>query len=191
MAQAALEREAALKALRQDLCRSGIAIEGARAAGRDGNRARPRLARGMEAARADCWLGEADAVPTVATVRETLAAVADLGPALERRALLLDRIEKMRADQAAFAAQVAAAAQSLDCPADTAAPLELEQMIARRVQAARSALDERTRRTQELEGAQQRQRQLGEARDLNARRSREMQDHFAVQFTGRRGRQAI
>jgi len=179
-AQAALDREAALKTLRQDVQERQRELKARER--RDATAAERDLAwhAAWDTACAGCWLGEGGAAPALATVREILAAVAELGPALERRALLLDRIERMRVDQAVFAAEVAAIAQALDCPAGAEAPLELEQTIVQRVQAVRRAVDERACKKQELEAARQQQQQLAEARDLNARRSREMQQHFAA-----------
>lgn len=180
LAQAAIDSEAALEKLRHDVQarqRELQARERRDAAAAERDRA---WHAAWQAACAASWLGEDGDTPILATVRETLTAVAELGPALARQSSLLDRIENMRADQAAFAAEVAVIAQALDFPADATTPLELEQTIARRIQAARKALDERTRLTQHLEAARQRQRQLAEAREINARRSREMQDHFAV-----------
>ena len=180
LAQAALDREAALEKLRHDVQarqREVQTRERRDAAAAERDRA---WHTAWQAACAASWLGEAGATPALATVRETLAAVAELGPALERQSSLLSRIDNMHADQAAFAAELATIAQALECPPSTAAPLELERTIARRIQAARKALDERTRLTQQLEAARQRQRQLAEAREINARRRREMQDHFAV-----------
>ena len=49
-----------------------------------------------------CWLGETGAVPNSATVREILAQISGLGPALERKASLADRIAKMEKDQQAL-----------------------------------------------------------------------------------------
>jgi uncharacterized protein YhaN len=180
-AQAALDGEAALKALRQDVQerqRDLKARERRDATATERDRA---WHTAWDTACAASWLGEAGGAPALATVRDVLAAVADLGPTLERRASLLERIEKMRSDQAAFAVEVTAIAQALACPTDTEAPLELEQTLARRVQAARKALDERARTSQGLAAARQQQAQLADARALNARRSRAMQDHFGVE----------
>jgi hypothetical protein len=76
------------------------------------------------------------AVP-VAGVREILDVLGDLGPALERRASLSDRVEAMRQDEQAFAATVRAAAAELGMEADGLPPLHLDRVISARVQAAR------------------------------------------------------
>ncbi len=179
-AQAALDREAALRALRQDVQERQRDVK-VRERGDATSAERDRAWHtAWDTACAASWLGETGAALALATVRDSLAAVADLGPTLTRRASLLERIEKMRADQATFAAEVAAIAQALACPIGTEAPLELEQRIARRVQAARRALDERDRKTQDLAAAQQHQRQRAGVREINARRGRDMQNHFGV-----------
>ena len=180
VAQAALDRETELKALR-----AGVKDRAREVARRERN-----LEHASEAERnwhaawakacAGCWLGEAGAPPALATVRETLAAVAELGPALDRRDALADRIEKMLQDQSAFAAEVADIGLALGFAPDSAAPLALAQRIADRVAAARAAVDMRATRTRELEQAQERQRELVEAREVLARRKAEMTAFFGV-----------
>ncbi|CEJ11056.1 hypothetical protein BN1110_01342 [bacterium YEK0313] len=127
-----------------------------------------------------CWLGEDAAVPDVGAVREVLAAIADLAPALEKRAGLLDRIAKMEADQAAFRDEVAALAASLGL-ADAAAPaLELAQRIGEAVRQAGAAAAQRATLRARLAEAEARRRELAEASAILAQRKQPMMRLFAV-----------
>lgn len=102
-AQFGLESEAQRKRLyaeledrRRDVARREHSAERAEAQQRDW----------VEAWSATCrnWgLAEAGAVPALGVVRETLTAVADLAPALEKRAGLIDRIDKMEKIRPYFA----------------------------------------------------------------------------------------
>ena len=53
-----------------------------------------------------CWLGEIEPEPGTAAVRRMLTDVRDLESTLEKRVLLVERIEKMEHDQALFTAAV-------------------------------------------------------------------------------------
>jgi len=86
-----------------------------------------------------CWLGEAGAAPSLETVRESLAAIADLGPMLEKQTGLADRIAKMEKDQAVFVAEVAAIADELALAASSGAILDVARAINDRVQTANAA----------------------------------------------------
>jgi uncharacterized protein YhaN len=116
----------------------------------------------------------------VATVREILETAGNLGPALERRALLLDRIQKMRHDEAEFARQIAAVAQALGIETADTPPLALDRQITARVQAARTARDMAAIKSQELQQARQRRQQVQARAETHARRKAEMTAYFAV-----------
>ncbi len=62
---------------------------------------------------ATCWLGQREIQPTMAVVRETLEALAELDSALEKRAEWTDRIAKMQRDQIQFRTEVDALAASI------------------------------------------------------------------------------
>ncbi|RYE29952.1 MAG: hypothetical protein EOP23_20285, partial [Hyphomicrobiales bacterium] len=115
-AQAGLEREAQLRRLyaemadrQRDFAMRERALEQAAAKERDWVEAWSEACRG-------CWLAEAGSVPALGVVRETLIAIADLAPTLEKRAGLVDRIDKMEKDQAGFCDEVAVLAQALGLP---------------------------------------------------------------------------
>jgi uncharacterized protein YhaN len=127
-----------------------------------------------------CWLGEGGLLPSVATVRETLSALSDLGPALERRAALMDRVEKMRDDQRTFAVEIGDVAPALGLIVDNDAPLDLYRTITDRIRQALSVLTLRDTRTRELEEVRERRRILNEKRAINASRKTEMTEFFNV-----------
>jgi uncharacterized protein YhaN len=128
----------------------------------------------------NCWLGKGGLLPSVATVRETLSALADLGPALERRGALMDRVAKMRDDHRAFADEVGAIALTLGLSADDDEPLVLYRCITDRIQQASAVRTLRDTRTRELDDVRERQRILTEKRAIHASRKNEMTGFFNV-----------
>lgn len=180
IAQAALRRAAECKAFTATL----------RQCERD---AKARQAEYDEAAHADAqwqngWAQACDTAllqslgptPEMATVREILATVANLGPALDRRALLVDRIEKMRHDEQAFARAIATAAQALGIDAGETPPLQLDRAITARVHAARTAHDLKAQKHQELGQARRNRTALQQKAEIHARQKAVMTTHFAV-----------
>ena len=127
-----------------------------------------------------CWLGEAGTVPSVGAVRETLAALAGLGPALEQRASLLDRIGKMEIDQSDFATEAVTVASALGWTDTGDSPLVLFRKIMQRIDETRTALTLRSSKQRDLEAVHARHRQHAEAQATHAARSREMLDFFGV-----------
>jgi uncharacterized protein YhaN len=128
----------------------------------------------------NCWLGEADTVPSVGAVREILAALADLGSALEQRASLLDRIEKMEADQSDFTTEAATVASTIGWTDTDEPPFVLFHNITRRIDEAHAVLTLRSNKQRDLEAVHTRQRQHAEAQATHAARSREMLEFFGV-----------
>ncbi|MFG1421798.1 ATP-binding protein [Roseixanthobacter liquoris] len=128
-----------------------------------------------------CWLGERGATPALGAVREILAAVAELGPALEKKASLCDRIAKMEKDQAAFRAEVLALAGALAIEAGATPVLDLAQGIAETVQEATAARARRTKVQDQLEEAQAQARALAEMQAVHAGRKVQMTGAFGVE----------
>lgn len=127
-----------------------------------------------------CWLGERGEVPTLATVREILSAAADLGPALEKKAGLVDRIAKMEKDQTAFRDEVAAICSEMAIPASANTVLDLAQRVGDHV---RDAVADRARRasaTDSLEDARKRERLLTETLAIHEEQKRTMTSFFGV-----------
>lgn len=180
LAGQAIERDAELRALRAtvEACETDAA-------------ARERALAEAEAADAGwqaawaracsaCWLGDGGDVPAVTAVRESLLALAELGPALERRAGLLDRIAKMEADRSAFTSEAADAARSLGLPAGDADPLAVAGGFEARIQEARRAKAAMDAGRMALAEAGERRRALAEALAVHASRAAEMQAFFGV-----------
>jgi uncharacterized protein YhaN len=127
-----------------------------------------------------CWLGEGGTVPSVAAVREMLAALAELRPALEQRVSLLDRIEKMEIDQGDFATEATTVASSLGWTDTGESPLVLFGKITKRIDETRTARTLRNNKHRDLEAVRARQRKHTEAQAMHASRSREMLDFLGV-----------
>ena len=179
-AQAAIDREAELKGLRdavedrqRDLKNRERDVEKATTADQ-------RWSAAWAKACSACWLGEAGAAPSLETVRESLAAVAVLGPALEKQTGLAERIGKMEKDQAAFAAEVAAIADELALPASSGAILDVARAINDRVQTANAAQASRAGKQQSLESTSERQRALAETLAILTKSKAEMTAFFGV-----------
>ena len=118
--------------------------------------------------------------PPVGTVRETLAALNDLGKALEQRASLLDRIGKMEIDQQEFAAEAVTVARGLGWTGTSDAPLVLFRKITQTIDEARTAMTLRSTKLRDLEATHVRQRKHAEAQGTHDARSREMLACFGV-----------
>lgn len=127
-----------------------------------------------------CWLGEGTEVPDVVTVREALSAIADLAPAIEKRAGLVDRIEKMETDQAVFRDEVTTLAASLGLGDERAPVLDLAQRIDGAVRQAGAAHARRLALRGQLEEAEGRRRALAEAVGIVEQRKQPMTALFGV-----------
>ena len=127
-----------------------------------------------------CWLGEQTEIPTLATVREILSAVADLGPTLDKKAGLVDRIDKMEKDQTAFRDEVAAICSEMTIPVDSSAVLDLAQRVGDRVRDAATDRARRAKATDNLEDARKRERSLAETLAIHEEQKRRMTSFFGV-----------
>ncbi|WP_431203186.1 ATP-binding protein [Bradyrhizobium betae] len=92
---------------------------------------------------AACWLGENESQPTIATVRETLEALAELGPELERMAGLTDRISKMERDQIQFRAETETLAAAMGLTPETSDVLALCHAVVSGIADATKTLERR------------------------------------------------
>ncbi|WP_394688771.1 AAA family ATPase [Hoeflea sp.] len=101
------------------------------------------------------WLGDRDQIPTPDSVRESLALLTELGPALKQRASLDDRIAKMERDQADFENAVNALATSAGLDATGMSAPHIAHRLAERFAAAETAKKQHqaltTRREETLE----------------------------------------
>lgn len=178
--QVVIDREVELKALRasvderqRDLASREREVELATEADRDWNAS-------WTKACSACWLGEGSTVPTLATVREIIAAITELGPVLEKKAGLVDRIGKMEKDQAAFRDEAEALANELGIAAPSGDILDLAQAVGARIQEAHAERTQRATAAQNLDAARARHRTLSETLAVHDRRKTEMLAFFSV-----------
>ena len=181
MAQAAIDREVALQRLRgevddrrRELGRREQELEAAAQQER-------RWGIDWEAACGRCWLGDSGAAPALGTVREVLATLADLAPALQKRAGLADRIGKMQTDQAAFATELEVITQDLGFDPSDMPVLDLARTVERRIKQASAAELERAARQRSLEEATNRKRKLADDLAIHAKRKAELTRFFGVE----------
>lgn len=126
------------------------------------------------------WLADTADVPAISVVREILVAIADLAPAIEKRSGLVDRIEKMEKDQAAFRDEVASLAGGLGIPVGTEPIIELAQRIGEKVREAGAERDRRAKLLERLEQARERQRALAETLAIHDEQKHRMTAFFEV-----------
>lgn len=129
---------------------------------------------------ARCWLGKSRSIPTVPTVREILKALNELGPLMEKRASLADRIQKMDDDQRRLVAEIELLAEALEMEM-TSAPLDLVSLVARALENARTAESAREAASTRLSSAEARRRTIAEEKEIHDRRKAEMINHFKVE----------
>ncbi|MEO4002116.1 AAA family ATPase [Mesorhizobium sp. CAU 1732] len=179
-AQTSLDREAELRRLRDELDDRGHdvvlrerTVEQAGSDDRAWAEAWAKTCRG-------CWLGEALELPGVGAVREALAAVSELSPTIEKRATLLDRIEKMERDQLAFNEEVVALTRLLEIEVGSETVLALAQRIGEQVRNAAVDRDRRSSLTNRVETAKERQSELAEAEAVHNEHKRRMTAFFGV-----------
>lgn len=180
MAQTSLDRQTELRRLHVELDerrRDVVARE--RAAERAGSDEKGWLEAWATACRG-CWLGERPETPEVGAVREVLAAITDLLPTIEKRAALLDRIQKMERDQLAFSEEVRALTGLLGFEPGSDAVLQLAQRVVETVRTATAARDHLSSLTQRAGDAEARQRELAEAQAVHDEQKQRMTTFFAV-----------
>lgn len=126
-----------------------------------------------------CWLG-ADAPPSVATVRETLSALAALGPVLEAKEGLSHRIAAMARDQDQFRDEVDALALALSLAPDARPAAERADEIERRVREALALDERRAAALAALETAREEARGIAAALAAHEQRKAAMTGFFGV-----------
>ncbi|MGO3931376.1 ATP-binding protein [Rhodopseudomonas pseudopalustris] len=127
-----------------------------------------------------CWLGEVGEAPAIGAVREVLSAIIELSPTIEKRAALIDRIEKMERDQLAFGEEVTALTTLLKIDDSADPALELAQRIGETVRNAAAARQRHLNLTKRLEDARARQRELAEATAVHDEQTDRMTAFFQV-----------
>jgi uncharacterized protein YhaN len=127
-----------------------------------------------------CWLGENDSRPTIATVRETLEALVELGPELEKMAGLTDRIAKMGRDQIQFRTDVETLASAMDFAPRPSDVLGLYQAVVSGVADAMKTLERRQDAEAALLAECDEARELAEQRAQIEAQAKQMMDVFKV-----------
>ena len=178
--QAALDREAVTTALRsavddrrRDLKSRETKREEVLAAERAWSLAWARVC-------AACWLGENDGRPSIATVRETLEALTELGPELEKMAGLTDRIAKMERDQIKFRTEVETLAAAMGLAPRPSDVLGLYQAVVGGVADAVKMSERRQNAEAALLAEQDEARDLAEQSAQIEAQSKHMMDVFGV-----------
>ena len=120
------------------------------------------------------WLGEGEAAPSVAAIREILAALSELGPSAEKHAGLTDRIQQMEDDRVRFRREAIAIAEGLEVDTQNGDAVTLSHQITDRLQQARAARSTKAARTQDLKKAQTRQRDLVSRLAIHNQQTEEM-----------------
>jgi len=178
--QTAIDREAELRALRSEVAERKRDVD-----------ARERRAQKAKEIEQDwneswaelcmsCWLGEDRSIPTVPTIREMLKALDELGPLIEKRASLADRIQKMESDQRRFMTEIESLAKALDMEI-TSAPLDLATQVTRTLEKARAAETAKEAASARLKDAEACKKTIAEEKDIHDRRKEEMISHFKVE----------
>lgn len=178
--QATLDREAVMKALRtavddrrRDLTSRKTKREEALGAERAWS------SQWLQACAA-CWLGDNDSRPTIGTVRETLDALAELGPELEKMAGLTDRIAKMERDLVQFRTEVENLASAISLAPRPFDVLGLYQSIVSEVADATKTLERRQNAEAAVLAERDEARELAEQWAQVEAQAKRMMDVFKV-----------
>ena len=125
-----------------------------------------------------CWLGSGN---TIAIVREWLAQLDKLRPALDEQSNRMDRVEKMRADQAAFSEKIKTLAKQLDITAADIDPVIVWQTIQDRTSKAKKIAEKKDQTSKEMETERRLLEELqNQSTALEAEKSRYC-NHFSVE----------
>ena len=129
---------------------------------------------------AQCWLGETSAAPSPRAAGEMLTATTDLGGALDARAGLIDRIDKMEANQREFCAAVTAVACRLGPEMSAAPPLEYAHALEERAAHAIALRDRRAAAMRSLAQEHEKRAAVARAHEAVAHQIRAITTYFGV-----------
>jgi uncharacterized protein YhaN len=127
-----------------------------------------------------CWLGETGSIPSLEAVNEILSALSELGPALDKKSGLEDRISKMERDQTAFSSEINALADELKIPRTHDSVLDFADAVFRHIQDAASTQALFDQKTETLAKDRESLEEIEEAQKLNTTRKSEMTSLFGV-----------
>jgi uncharacterized protein YhaN len=129
---------------------------------------------------ASCWLATRQPDWPVETVREVLAALGELGPAVQAQSGLADRIRSMEADEAEFEQELGRVTGALGIDLTRGSKLDIAQSVEDRIQKACRTRDARTRVAEALAAAHETHRLAAQHAALHAARIAEMTTLYQV-----------
>jgi len=173
-AEAAVEREARTKALRQAVTDCEREVRKREQAVQKADLADRTWLTAWHAACAACWLGEEAAALPFEAVREMLAAAVALGAALKTQSDLGDRIRGMEDDQGAFGRELEKLTSELGIDPGQRSRVDLAQAMVDSVQEASRAAEDKRRLRDAFAAAQDKKRQVEGDALVHARRVGEM-----------------
>ena len=173
-AQAAVDRETRTQVLRQAVAECEREVRKRELAVQSAALADKTWVAAWRAACVACWLGEAAVALPFEAVREMLAAGAALGPTLKTLRDLVDRIQAMEDDQAAFGIELEQLCLELGIDPGQHSRLDLAQAAMDRVQEANRAAEGQRQLRSALAEAEDRQRLANGDALTHARRVGEM-----------------
>jgi uncharacterized protein YhaN len=125
-----------------------------------------------------CWLGKEAAELPTDVVRELLATVAVLGPALQAEITLVDRVQGMENDQAAFKTEVERLFHELGLSPSKASAVDCSEVIIDKVDNATRSAGDRRRLQNEHVAASAKKNQAEAERLIHGRRAKEMMEQM-------------
>lgn len=179
-AQATIDREADRKALLIQLEEREKELRTRREAVAKADAAEKQWGAAWEQACAGCWFSKKEKIPDIATTREVLGLIEELGPALQKQAALSDRVGKMEQDQKDFSKDTALIGLTLGIDIQKSTP-DVWREIHDLVEIARSASTARAVTVGRLDSAKRNLAQIEEAIEINDKRKSEMTVLFSAE----------
>lgn len=180
IAQNALDGEARLATLRNVVADHERDVATRERTMQQARTADQKWAASWKAACARTWLADAEDTPEPAAVAAILKDVAELGPIVQSRAVLVVRIADMQADQARFTREMEAIAGELSMKINARATFELVRDVEVRVRTAQAAQTENERLDKALRAGRERGGEIAERLAAHDRRRVEMTGFLAV-----------
>lgn len=180
LVQTAIDQEADLKTLRSEVDERKRDAEARERREQKAKRAEQNWNESWAELCTKCWLAKDRPIPTVPTIREILKALGELGPLIEKKTSLVDRIQKMESDQLRFVRETESLAKALEMEM-TSAPLEIATRVTRALENTRAAERARETASTRLWDAEARKKAIAEVKEIHDRRKAEMIDHFMVE----------
>jgi len=181
--QTVTDREAELRALRSEVVERKRDVDTRERGVKKAKDTKQAWGKSWASLCTDCWLGEDGSIPTVPAIREVLKALDELGPLIEKRASLADRIQQMESDQRRFSTEVEGLAKALEMDV-TAPPTDVAVQITKAVEKAKAAEVARQAAMKRLKDAERGKQSIAETKEIHDRRKTEMIGYFKVDSLG-------